>query len=85
MSTNLRSSENNKKVKIENNGDCKMHEVIEGIRHRINRNHEFISFDQEIIKENFDFPSIVSDALDRIKARENKIEELGELITYTLQ
>jgi len=84
MSTNLECSENNIKVTIDENKKLFLSDVIKSIEFRIKKHREFIKRHEEAILANVNFANIITDEINSINERKAKIEELKELIEYSL-
>ena len=82
--TNLECSENNRKVTIDKNDKAFLSDIIKSIEFRITKHREFIKRHEEIILNNVNFANIITDEINNINERKAKIEELKELIEYTL-
>lgn len=78
--TTLEDPENNREIKIYENGSCSVSDVVKSIEFRIKKHREFIKRDREVIKDNVEYFNIISDAAKRIEHRMAKIAELTELI-----
>lgn len=55
-------------------------QVKEEIVLRMKKHVEKIEIDKVVIIDNIDFPDIVSKAIERIKSRQAKIEEIEEIL-----
>jgi len=84
MSTNLEDTHNSRKVTIDENKKLFLSDVIKSIEFRISKHREFIKRHEKIILDNVNFTNIVADEIEKIKERKAKIEELKELLEYSL-
>ena len=57
---------------------------MKSIEFRIKKHREFIKRHEEVIIDNVNFANIITDDISKINERKAKIEELKELIEYSL-
>lgn len=84
MSTNLEDAHNSRKVTIDENKKLFLSDVIKSIEFRISKHREFIKKHEQVIVDNVNFTNIITDEINNINERKAKIEELKELIEYSL-
>tara|TARA_R110000824_G_scaffold383667_1_gene577345 strand:+ start:686 stop:940 length:255 start_codon:yes stop_codon:yes gene_type:complete len=84
MSTNLEDAHNSRKVTIDENKKLFLSDVIKSIEFRISKHREFIKKHEQVIVDNVNFANIITDEINNINERKAKIEELKELIEYSL-
>ena len=83
--TTLRDSENNKLISADENNKLLLSDVVSSVRFRISKHLEFIARDFELIKNNIGYTEIIAEALERIKSRQDKIDELEEFLRYSFK
>jgi predicted ribosome quality control (RQC) complex YloA/Tae2 family protein len=83
--TTLRDSENNKLISADENNKLLLSDVVSSVRFRISKHREFITRDFELIKNNIGYTEIIAEALERIKSRQDKIDELEEFLRYSFK
>jgi len=83
--TTLRDSENNKLISADENNKLLLSDVVSSVRFRISKHLEFITRDFELIKNNIGYTEIIAEALERIKSRQDKIDELEEFLRYSFK
>jgi len=84
MKTFLEDTENNKKVRIDDDGKVLLSEIESSILFRIEKHREFIKRSEETIINNVEFANIITDEIEKINERKAKIGELKELLEYSI-